>query len=206
MGGWGHGPIRLAFLRQKKPMTDSKMSSIAALIAAAAVAAALSAPCTALGQSATTSDPTDAGKAVFRRANCFGCHKWHGNGGGGYGGDALSLRKTELTREQITETVGCGRPGTGMPFFTRGAYDTIKCYDMNRQDAGSQMPPEANTFLRPNDIEAVADYVIVHIKGKGEPNYAECVSFFGDTSRVCDIYKTQAAPTANSTPGAGKAQ
>ena len=88
-------------------MTSVKISSIAALIAAAAVAAALSAPCPALGQSATTSDPADAGKAVFKRANCFGCHKWHGNGGGGYGGDALSLRKTELTREQIIETVGC---------------------------------------------------------------------------------------------------
>jgi mono/diheme cytochrome c family protein len=187
-------------------MTNGKMSSIAALIAAAAVVSALSAPCAALAQSAMTSDPTDAGKAVFKRANCFGCHKWHGNGGGGYGGDALSLRKTELTREQIIETVGCGRPGTGMPFFTRGAYDTIKCYDMNRQDAGSQMPPEANTFLRPNDIGAVADYVIAHIKGKGEPNYAECVSFFGDTSRVCDIYRAKAGPTANSAAGSGKAQ
>ena len=187
-------------------MKNGKMSSIAALIAAAAVASALSAPCAALGQSAVTSDPTDAGKAVFKRANCFGCHKWHGNGGGGYGGDALSLRKTELTREQIIETVGCGRPGTGMPFSTRGAYDTIKCYDMNRQDAGGQMPPEANTFLRPNDIEAVADYVIAHIKGRGEPNYAECVNFFGDTSRVCDIYKAKAGPTANSAAGAGNAQ
>jgi mono/diheme cytochrome c family protein len=130
-------------------MTNGKMSSIVALIAAAAVAAALSAPCAALGQSATTSDPTDAGKAVFKRANCFGCHKWHGNGGGGYGGDALSLRKSELTREQITETVGCGRPDTGMPFFTRGAYDTIKCYGMNRHDAGSQMPPEAKHLPSP---------------------------------------------------------
>ena len=163
------------------------MSSIAEVIAAAAVAAALWAPGTALGQSAASTDPTDAGKAVFKRANCFGCHKWHGNGGGG-------------------GYVSCGRPGTGMPFFVRGAYDTINCHGMNRQDAGSQMPPEANTFLRPNDIEAVADYVIAHIKGKGEPNYAECVSFFGDTSRVCDIYKTQAAPTANSAAGAGKAQ
>jgi hypothetical protein len=35
----------------------------------------------------------------------------------------------------------------------------------------------------------VADYVIAHIKGKGEPNYAECVTFFGDSSRVCDVYK-----------------
>jgi mono/diheme cytochrome c family protein len=54
---------------------------------------------------AQSADPTDAGKAVFKRANCFGCHKWHGNGGGGYGGDALSLRKTQLAREQIIETV-----------------------------------------------------------------------------------------------------
>jgi mono/diheme cytochrome c family protein len=206
VGGWGHGPIRLLFLKQEDPMANGNMSSITALIAVAAVAVALSAPCAALGQSAANSDPTDAGKAVFKRANCLGCHKWHGNGGGGYGGDALSLRKTDLTREQITETVACGRPGTGMPFFTRGAYDTIKCYGMNRHDADGQMPPEANAFLRSNDIEAVADYVMAHIKGKGEPNYAECVSFFGDTSRVCDIYKTQAEPTANSAAGAGKPQ
>src|ERR1043165_8144965 len=86
---------------------------------------------------AASADPTDAGKAVFSRANCMGCHKWHGNGGGGYGGDALSLRKTELTRDQLIEAVGCGRPGTEMPFFTRGAYDEVKCHDMNRQDAGA---------------------------------------------------------------------
>jgi mono/diheme cytochrome c family protein len=134
----------------------------------------------------------DAGKAVFNKANCVGCHKWHGNGGGGYGGDALSLRKTELTRDQIIETVGCGRPGTGMPFFTRGAYDEVKCHGMNRQDAGAQMPPEAGTFLRPKDIELVADYVIAYIKGTGEPTYAECVAFFSSGSRVCDIYKKQA--------------
>jgi mono/diheme cytochrome c family protein len=155
------------------------------------------------GQSPTPSDPTGAGKAVFKRANCFGCHKWHGNGGGGYGGDALSLRKTELTREQIMETVACGRPGTGMPFFTRGAYDTTKCYDMTRQDVGNQIPPEANTFLREPDIEAVADYVLAHIKGRGEPNYAECVDFFGDTSRVCDVYKTQTTPAVGAAASTG---
>src|SRR6516225_8088046 len=170
---------------------------------AAAVALPLTAPSALSAQSQPAADPTDAGKAVFKRANCFGCHKWHGNGGGGCGVDALSLRKTELTREQIIETVGCGRPGTGMPFFTRGAYDTIKCYGMNRQEAGSQMPPEANTFLRPGDIEAVADYVIAHIKGKGEPNYGECVEFFGDASRVCDVYKTQ-QPAVSQTNNQGQ--
>ncbi|GLH82221.1 hypothetical protein SSBR45G_71300 [Bradyrhizobium sp. SSBR45G] len=156
----------------------------------------LSAPL-AFAQSAAPADPTEAGKAVFKRANCVGCHKWHGNGGGGYGGDALSLRKTELSREHIIETVTCGRPGTGMPYFARGSYDTSKCYDMNRQDVGERVPPEGGTFLRPNDIEAVADYVLAHIKGRGEPNYDECTTFFGTTSRVCDIYKASATKPAS---------
>nr|WP_244422988.1 cytochrome c [Bradyrhizobium sp. ORS 278] len=151
----------------------------------------------ASAQSAAPSDPTDAGKAVFKRANCVGCHKWHGNGGGGYGGDALSLRKTELSREHIIETVTCGRPGTGMPYFARGSYDTTKCYGMSRQEVGERMPPEGGTFLRPNDIEAVADYVLAHIKGRGEPNYDECTTFFGNTSRVCDIYKANATQPAS---------
>jgi mono/diheme cytochrome c family protein len=154
----------------------------------------------ALAQSAT--DPTDAGKAVFKRANCMGCHKWHGNGGGGYGGDALSLRGTQLTREQIIETVGCGRPGTGMPYFLREAYDAIECYGNHRADVARHMPPEANIFLRPADIEAVADYVIAHIKGKGEPSYAECISFFSAGSKVCNIYQTG---TANAIESTGKA-
>jgi Cytochrome C oxidase, cbb3-type, subunit III len=176
-------------------MRTRKVSAIATAILAGVMLAMVSMVDLAFGQSVNTPDPTDAGKQVFQRANCMGCHKWHGNGGGGYGGDALSLRKTELAREQIIETVSCGRPGTGMPFFVRGAYDTTKCYDMARKDVGDQMPPEANVFLRPSEIEAVADYVIAHIKGKGEPTYDECTAFFANGSRVCNVYKesTQSA-------------
>ena len=176
------------------------------LVSALAFDISMSAVARAQSTQARAVDPTDAGKAVFSRANCVGCHKWHGNGGGGYGGDALSLRKTELTREQIIETVGCGRPGTGMPFFIRGAYDEVKCHDMTRQEAGAQMPPEGGTFLRPKDIEAVADYVIAHVKGAGEPTYAECVSFFSNSSRVCDIYKTPAQKPDHATVNTEKNQ
>jgi len=187
-------------------MTFNRLTAPIGVLLASVVALNFSMLTAACGQSAQApaSDPTNAGKAVFSRANCVGCHKWHGNGGGGYGGDALSLRKTELTRDQIIETVGCGRPGTGMPFFTRGAYDEVKCHGMNRQDAGAQMPPEGGTFLRPKDIEAVAEYVIAHIKGAGEPTYAECVSFFSSTSRVCDVYKEQKPD--HSTASTGKSQ
>jgi len=48
--------------------------------------------------------------------------------------------------------------------------------------------------------------VIAHIKGRGEPNYAECVNFFGDTSRVCDVYKTPAAPVAGAAPSTGSSK
>jgi mono/diheme cytochrome c family protein len=189
-------------------MIFTRLPAAASVLLVSVVALVCSMPAAAYAQSAQApaSDPTNAGKAVFSRANCMGCHKWHGNGGGGYGGDALSLRKTELTRDQIMETVGCGRPGTGMPFFVRGAYDEMKCHGMNRQDAGAQMPPEGGTFLRPKDIEAVADYVIAHIKGAGEPTYAECISFFSSSSRVCDVYKTETQKPDHATASTGKSQ
>jgi mono/diheme cytochrome c family protein len=155
-------------------------------------------------QQAPARDAADEGKRVFKRANCAGCHKWHGNGGGGYGGDALSLRKTVMTREQIIEVVRCGRPGTGMPFHLRGAYDAEPCYQLRREQLTGMMPPEAASFLRASEIEAVSDYVLAHVKGKGEPDYADCIAFFGEGSRVCDIYKTaqpNTGRTSDSAPG-----
>lgn len=164
-----------------------KMRNLAALLALGAAALCLP----AMGAFAQTArDSAAEGKAVYKRANCVGCHKWHGNGGGGYGGDALSLRRTLLDRAHIIETVSCGRPGTGMPFHLRGAYDTVKCFGQSREDlTGGLMPPEGATFLRPSEIEAVADYVLANIKGKGEPNYADCIAFFGEGSKVCNIYR-----------------
>lgn len=157
---------------------------------------ALAAPASVLGQTAS-SDPTDAGKKVYQRGNCVGCHKWHGDGGGGYGGDARSLRKTPLTRDQIITIVNCGRPGTGMPYFARGAFDTFDCYGgVKRADLGQGMPPEAGVYLRPTEVEQVTDYVLAHIKGKGEPNYEECVEFFGSSSRACSVFKADAPAAA----------
>ena len=142
-------------------------------------------------QTAATPSNVEEGKHVFRVA-CAGCHKWHGNGGGGYGGDALSLRKTQLTRDQIVEVVSCGRPGTGMPYFLRDAYEDKHCYGgISRQDLGNApLATAPSGFLRPKEIDAVADYAMADVKGKGEPTYAQCTEFFGEGSRVCNVYKT----------------
>ena len=82
----------------------------AGVLLASVVALNFSMPTIAYSQSAQApaSDPTNAGKTVFSRANCVGCHKWHGNGGGGYGGDALSLRKTE-PQQPDHATAGTGK-------------------------------------------------------------------------------------------------
>ncbi len=161
-------------------------------LSAATVITALFSYVPVFAQDTPSPGQTAQGKRVFQQANCIGCHRWHGGGGGGYGGDALSLRATQLDRDQIIETVLCGRSGTGMPYFRRGSYDggEHQCYGLGRQELGKDVPVEAGTFLRPNEVAAVTDYVLAEIKGKGKPTYAECSTFFGDSARVCNVYKT----------------
>ena len=140
--------------------------------------------------------PKSDGQRIYEKANCVGCHKWHGGGGGGYGGAALSLRDTQLDRDQIIEVVHCGRPGTGMPYHDRDAYKDYRCYDgLTVQDLGKDMSPEAANFLRPSEIEVVVDWVLQHLKGKGPPSYADCIDFFGSGARACEIYNKQSGAT-----------
>lgn len=128
----------------------------------------------------------DLGRRAYEKANCVGCHKWHGGGGGGYGGAALSLRTTTLEHEYLIEVVRCGRPATRMPYHDRGAYKTSECYGgLSKADLGADFPPKAATFLREAEIEAVAEYVEAEIKGKGEPTYEDCVAFWGADSHEC---------------------
>ena len=157
------------------------------------------------GASNAAENSLELGQAIYKRANCVGCHKWHGDGGGGYGGAALSLRKTELDKEQIMETVKCGRPGTGMPYFSRDSYPSDgapQCYGLTTKDLETMHVAQAGVFLRPEEIEAVTDYVISSIKGKGDPNLADCVAFFGEELKACDVYKGgghHALPTPTTT-------
>jgi mono/diheme cytochrome c family protein len=157
------------------------------------------------GTSGAAENSLEAGQVAYKRANCVGCHKWHGDGGGGYGGAALSLRKTELDKQQIMETVKCGRPGTGMPYFSRDSYPSDgapRCYSLTTKDLESTHVAQANVFLRTEEIAAVADYVISSIKGKGDPSLADCIAFFGEQSNACEVYKGgghHAMPTPTTT-------
>ena len=129
------------------------------------------------------------GKKTYKKANCVGCHKWHGGGGGGYGGAAKSLRETTLTRDALIEVVRCGRPGTGMPSHVRGAYAAQPCYGgVTAADLGDNKPPKARSSLRQPNIEAVVDYVMAVQVGRGEPTLEECKAYWGDSSSACNNY------------------
>lgn len=141
--------------------------------------------------SASAAEPDlEAGKSVYKDANCIGCHKWHGGGGGGYGGAALSLRETEMERAFLIEVIKCGRPATRMPFHARGAYKAVDCYDgSTKADFGADFPPKAAKLLRDEQIEAVTDYLLAALKGKGEATYEQCIDFWGEGSKQCASMK-----------------
>ncbi|HYZ21980.1 MAG TPA: c-type cytochrome [Rhodopila sp.] len=132
------------------------------------------------------------GQAIWKdKAGCAGCHGWAGDGSGGlhHEGHALSLRATELTRDQIRMTIQCGRPGTPMPHFDRFAYTDKRCYDMTEADLGDKAPPRASTTLQPYEIDDLADYVAAKLKGAGPVTRAECLSYYqAASSGTCDRY------------------
>ena len=139
----------------------------------------------AVGSAVAAAD-LELGRRVYEKANCVGCHKWHGGGGGGYGGAALSLRETALDHELLVEVVRCGRPATRMPYHDRAAYQASDCYGgLTKGDLAADFPPKAATFLRDQEILAVVAYVESALQGKAAPTVDDCLAFWGEDSREC---------------------
>ena len=161
-----------------------------AAIALIAIAAAQHGAYAQDSPSAEDARQLEYGKDIFKtKATCQFCHKWDASGDQGYGGNALSLRKTQLTPEQMAETVKCGRPGTGMPFHDQFAYTDKRCYGVTREKLGNDMPPEPNAFLNAHEIEAVVKYLFAKAVGRGASTYEDCVAFWGTDTRQCEPMK-----------------
>lgn len=130
----------------------------------------------------------DYGLSTAKRANCLGCHKWHGDGGPGYGGAAISLRATQLSRDELITVIRCGRPGTNMPYFDRKAYTDDRCYGMtfgDFSDADGNRPLQGKKYLNDRQVQAVADFVIAELQGK-EITRAYCEKFFSGPTKQCE--------------------
>jgi len=144
-------------------------------------------------QAAPTAEETrvlEFGKEIFKsKAVCQYCHKWDASGDQGYGGNALSLRATQLTPEQLTDVVKCGRPGTGMPYHDRFAYTDERCYGHTREEMGKDIPPAGSDFLSQREVDAVVKYLFAKAVGRGPATYEDCVDFWGKDTRQCDPMK-----------------
>jgi mono/diheme cytochrome c family protein len=129
------------------------------------------------------------GKEIYKvKANCQYCHKWDASGDQGYGGNALSLRKTFLNQEQFAEVVKCGRPGTGMPYHDPNAYGDKRCYGVTREELGKNVPVLGES-LSTREIDAVVKYLFAKAVGRGASTYEECVDFWGSETRQCEPMK-----------------
>src|SRR5882724_4585864 len=156
---------------------NHKLLALTVALVASVLAASAPAPAeTAL--SPEEARTIEFGKEIYKiKANCQYCHKWDASGDTGYGGIALSLRKSRLNPEQLAEVVKCGRPGTGMPYHDQYSYTDKRCYDLTKTDLGKDAPPMGE-FLSKREVDAVIKYLFARVVGRGESTYDDCVDFW----------------------------
>jgi mono/diheme cytochrome c family protein len=145
-----------------------------------------------VAQARAADDDFAYGRRLFlEKAECSFCHGWAGDGNGHpqSPGRAANLRKSQLPRDALITTIGCGIPGTAMPHFDEGAYTDKRCYGMTEAELGGRTPtlPPGSTLQR-REIEVVADYLLGRIIGRGEITRAECQEVYGAAARSCDDY------------------
>ena len=131
-----------------------------------------------------------AGFRLFRqKGNCQACHGWAGDGRklDSQMPDGANLRASVLDREALILRIKCGRPGSGMPAFDKFAYSDGRCYGLKQADLktpGRQMPDPPATLIG-REIEAIADFMLAKMVGKGPMDHAKCVDYWGADLDVC---------------------
>jgi mono/diheme cytochrome c family protein len=132
-----------------------------AVAAAIAAAVAKGMACAAAAEPARV----DAGRTVWKDGGCEGCHGANGQGGTSPDLPAgPSLRASKLDRKGLTEVIACGKPGTQMAAWLKGAYTATPCY------AAAARPVPSDVIVvgayAVADIEALIDYLQATFVGK----------------------------------------
>ena len=138
-------------------------------------------------------DP-ERGKIVFRSIGyCVNCHGWPGDGKTGVllqAPAAPNLRETGLDTAALIEVIGCGIPGTPMPYHDRAAYREGRCYGMDLSDFAPDSEPVRGKTFSDRDVANVVAYLQTDVIGRGEPTFAECADFFENPdARACNSLK-----------------
>ena len=127
----------------------------------------------------------DPGLAAWDRGGCSTCHGAVADGGGGDAEpEGPSLRRTELNRELLIETISCGRPGAAMPYHLIGAYTKTPCYGLPVGD----VPAEVNGagIFTAEEAAALVDFLLKHVVGKTKVTREGCAVFFGGDKNAID--------------------
>jgi hypothetical protein len=141
---------------------------------------------------AQAADPADIaeGMRLFRqKGNCQACHGWAGDGRkmDSQMPDGANLRQSVLDRETLIIIIKCGRPGTGMPAFDKFAYSDGRCYGLKQADLKTpeRQLPDPPATLQVREINAIADFMLAKIVGKGPMDHAKCVEYWGSDVEAC---------------------
>jgi hypothetical protein len=132
-----------------------------------------------------------AGADVWRdKAPCRACHGSFANGvpDTAQSVPGASLRATALNPDQIAEIIRCGRPGTPMPYFDRGAYTDDRCYGLTKDQIGKDLPDRGDPFLNEREVKSLVLFITENFVGKGEPTMEECQAYWGPRATTCASY------------------
>lgn len=173
------------------PLSRAIAVSLAALTLALVT---LASPMTWAQQSGDPVGDAERGKIVFRSVGyCVNCHGWAADGKTGTSLQAPAgpnLRETELDTAALIEIIGCGIPGTPMPYHDRAAYGDYRCYGMVMSDFAPGTQPIRGKTFSDKDVANVVAYLQTQVIGLGEPTYAECADFFDNpAAQACRFLK-----------------
>ena len=168
------------------------VSALSGLALAVGLIFAAAAPHAALAQEFDVAT-IDLGRKVYKTtAICQFCHGWTGTGGmpGDEGAAGPSLVATLLEHEDIVDVVRCGRPSSGMPRHSKKAWsEDAPCFGMLEAEVGNDLPPTPEkSWLRDEQLNAVAAYIVTVFKGKGM-DLEECEKFFRQGARQCNEWR-----------------
>jgi hypothetical protein len=134
---------------------------------------------------AAAADP-DRGRVVYRSVGyCVSCHGWAGDGKSGTNLQAPigpNLRETTLDTAALIEVIGCGRPGSPMPYHDRAAYRDGRCFGLALADFDAGTAPVRGRTFSDRDVANVVAFLQTQVIGRGEPTFAECAEFYDNPS------------------------
>jgi hypothetical protein len=138
---------------------------------------------------ARSQDKAKAGLEVWKSSGCADCHGPFADGNPEDGDFPIgaNLRTARLDGAGLTETIRCGRPGTGMPSFDEGAYSVRACPGRPLGAKPDNLQPTPRN-LSLSEIDAVVAYLQARIVGHRKITREECLTYY-EGKEDCDDLK-----------------